>query len=61
MIGVICMSFAVILTSVLTSMLTKRVTGIESLKIKNRSVASFPNSVITHYAKCKTKLSYTRT
>ena len=50
-IGVIWMSFAVILTSVLTSMLTESVMGIESLKIKNKSVASFPNSIITHYAK----------
>ena len=49
-IGVIWMSFAVMLTPVLTSMLTESVMGIENLKIKNKSVASFPNSIITHYA-----------
>ena len=50
-IGVIWMSFAVMLTSVLTSMLTGSVMGIKNLKIKNKFAASFPNSIITHCAK----------
>ena len=51
-IGIIWMSVAVMLTSILTSTLTDNVIGISDLKINDKTVvACLPNSIISHYAK----------
>ena len=51
-IGIIWMSVAVMLTSILTSTLTDNVIGISDLKIDDKTeVACLPNSIISHYAK----------